>query len=443
MIRTVVLVVLLSFVFSPAWSVSGYYDTVDNSSPQAMRDSLHEIIDDHTRFPYTSSNTDTWDVLEIADENQDNSNNIITIYRNTTYMKLHGGNNFYNREHTWPKSYGFPDNGPSLNYPYTDMHHLFLSDIDYNFNRSNKPYDQCSPVCLGHPTQPNNDRGGVDGAYPGDSNWTEGDFTDGKWETWKGRRGDVARAMMYMDVRYAGGTHGITGSSEPDLILTDDRNLMKQSNTGENEAVGYMGLLSVLLQWHKEDPVDLIETRHHETVASFQGNRNPFIDHPEWAGCVFENTCHTFRINAGLNDAWYNPETDGQGFFITVFPELGAVSLAWFTYDTALPPEGAPANLGDPGHRWITAVGPITGNQAVLNIDITSGGIFDAQSEVDHTEPPGADGTITLTFEDCNSALVAYDITSINRQGSVPIQRVANDNIELCEALNAGSQVTD
>ena len=443
MIRPVVLVALLSFVFSSVRADSEYYATVDKSTPQAMRDSLHQIIDDHTRFPYTSSTTDTWDVLEIADEDQDNSNNIITIYRNATYMKLHGGNDFYNREHTWPKSYGFPDNGVSLNYPYTDMHHLFLSDIDYNFNRSNKPYDQCGSVCLGYPTRPNNDRGGVDGAYPGDSNWTEGAYTDGRWETWKGRRGDVARAMMYMDVRYAGGTHGITGSSEPNLILTDDRNLMNQSVTGVNEAVGYMGLLSVLLQWHKEDPVDLIETRHHETVASFQGNRNPFIDHPEWAECVFESNCPKFHINAGLNDAWYNPGTDGQGFFITVFPDLGVISLAWFTYDTALPPDGAQANLGDPGHRWITALGPINGNQAVMNIDITSGGVFDTQSEVDHTEPTGADGTITLTFEDCNSGLVAYDIKSINRQGSVAIQRVANDNIALCEALNAESQATE
>ena len=65
----------------------GYYFRVDKSSQQAMRDSLHEIIDDHTRFPYTSTATDTWDVLEIADEDQDNSNNIITVYRNVSYVK--------------------------------------------------------------------------------------------------------------------------------------------------------------------------------------------------------------------------------------------------------------------------------------------------------------------------------------------------------------------
>jgi len=64
-----------------------------------------------------------------------------------------------------------------------------------------------------------------------------------------------------------------------------------------------------------------------------------------------------FVMNAGLNDAWYNPITDGQGFFITVFPDRGVVSLAWFTYDTALPADDATANLGSPGHRWLTALG--------------------------------------------------------------------------------------
>jgi endonuclease I len=414
----------------------GYYETVDLSSSQSLRQSLHEIIDDHLRYPYTSSQTDTWDVLEIADENPDATHEIITIYRNASFLKQNGGNDFYNREHTWPKSYGFPDNGPSLNYPYTDMHHLFLSDGDYNFDRSNKPFDSCDSGCLEKVTKANQGRGGAGGAYPGDSNWTDGEFTQGRWETWPGRRGDVARALLYMDVRYEGGTHGNTGYSEPDLILTDDRGLIDQSRTGFNEAVGYMGMLSVLLQWHIEDPVDSTEIQHHEAVASFQGNRNPFIDHPEWVACVFEEDCPGFQINAGLNDAWYNPVTDGQGFFITVFPDLGVVSLAWFTYDTELPAGDAQASLGDPGHRWITALGPIDGNRVAMKIEMTSGGLFDAPSEIGRTDPPGSDGTIVLTFENCGSATVEYDIPSISRKGTVPIQRVANDNVVLCEALS-------
>ena len=139
-----------------------------------------------------------------------------------------------------------------------------------------------------------------------------------------------------------------------------------------------------------------------------------------------------FQINAGLNDAWYNPATDGQGFFITVFPDVGVVVLAWFTYDTELPPEDATANLGDAGHRWLLAVGPFLNNEAVLDIEIASGGIFDTASEITRV----LDGSITLSFDDCITGTVEYNIPSIDRQGIVPIQRVAKDNIVLCEALN-------
>lgn len=138
-----------------------------------------------------------------------------------------------------------------------------------------------------------------------------------------------------------------------------------------------------------------------------------------------------FTMNAGLNDAWYNPVTDGQGFFISVFPEINKVNLAWFTYDTSLPPVDASADLGSPGHRWLTALGDVEGDTAVLDITIASGGLFDTTTEVEYTN----NGTITLSFSDCYSGIVEYDIPSIDRQGSVPIQRVTNDNAALCEAL--------
>jgi len=136
-------------------------------------------------------------------------------------------------------------------------------------------------------------------------------------------------------------------------------------------------------------------------------------------------------MNAGLNDAWYNPLTDGQGFFITVFADLGLVNLAWFTYDTTLPADEESANLGSPGHRWLTALGTYQGDTANLTIEVASGGVFDTSSDIQRT----TDGTITLTFTDCSSGLIEYNIPSIDRQGSVPIQRIANDNVALCEAL--------
>ena len=139
----------------------------------------------------------------------------------------------------------------------------------------------------------------------------------------------------------------------------------------------------------------------------------------------------SFAMNAGLNDAWYNPVTDGQGFFITVFPDRQQVFLSWFTFDTELPADDASASLGDPGHRWLTAFGNIEGNRSEMTISVTSGGIFDNNAVVESV----ADGTIILTFEDCATGLVEYDITSIDKQGSVPIQRIALDNQALCEAL--------
>ncbi len=139
-----------------------------------------------------------------------------------------------------------------------------------------------------------------------------------------------------------------------------------------------------------------------------------------------------FTINAGLNDAWYNPATDGQGFFINVFPDIGKVFLAWFTYDTERPPADVQATLGDPGHRWLTAFGDYSGNTAVLDIDLTQGGVFDT-AEPAPTRTPG--GTIVLEFSNCREGTISYDITSADRQGAVPIQPVALDNVALCESL--------
>lgn len=260
----------------------GYYDSVDTASATLLRNSLHDIIDDHQRYPYTSTATDTWDILDAADEDPSNSDNVIDIYLNASYSKASGGNSDYNREHSWPKSYGFPDNG-SDNYPYTDAHHLFVANDSYNSSRSDKPYGTCSSDCTEKATEYNN---GV-GSDADESNWTTGSHTDGTWETWSGRQGNVARALMYMDVRYEGGVHGDTGYDEPDLILTDDRELMDASQTDENESIAYMGLKSVLLEWHTNDPVDDAEILRNDIVYSYQGNRNPFVDHPEYVDIVF------------------------------------------------------------------------------------------------------------------------------------------------------------
>jgi len=156
------------------------------------------------------------------------------------------------------------------------------------------------------------------------------------------------------------------------------------------------------------------------------------------AGGVFllsdgEPVAEGFEINPGLNDAWYNPLTAGQGFLVTVFPETRRLFLAWFTYDAERPPADVPAILGDPGHRWLTAQGSYEGDTAVLDIQVSSGGVFD--SALPAVGPPVKDGTMVITWRDCETAQINYEIQSLGITGQIPIQRIVPDNVALCEAL--------
>jgi len=272
--------------------IGDYYAGVDKSSAAALRASLHEIIDDHLWYPYTAGTTDTWDILELADEDPNDSTRILAVYENETYPKQGGGNSFYNREHTWPRSIGLGDTQTDLNTAATDAHNLRLSKIDYNSDRGSKPFASCSPDlqpdCSERVTVFNDGVGGMGGGYPGDSNWTTSiDGDQGSWEVWEDRRGDIARTLFYMAIRYEGGSHGSTGFPEPDLVLTNDRNLI-QSATG---GTAYMGLLDVLQVWHAQDPVDNKELDRNDIVFGFQGNRNPFVDNPDWVDCIWGDVC--------------------------------------------------------------------------------------------------------------------------------------------------------
>ncbi len=150
-------------------------------------------------------------------------------------------------------------------------------------------------------------------------------------------------------------------------------------------------------------------------------------------GYAFTNETD-FIINTGLNDAWFNPATNGQGFLIMVFPEIKLMFLAWFTYDTERPPEDATAFLGEPGHRWLTAQGPYDGDTANLTIFMTEGGVFDSAEPAVSTDAAGV-GTMTLEFADCTEGLVNYEFASPDISGQIPIQRIVLDNVPFCESL--------
>ncbi|UNK42595.1 endonuclease [Luteimonas sp. S4-F44] len=285
-----------SVAFTVASSSTGggdYYARVNTSSAAQLRCSLHATIRGHTSYPYSGSGTSTWTILEIADEDPNDPGRILDAYRNRSYTKVSGragtGSGLtYNREHTWPKSLGFPsatgDKGlPHA--PHTDAHMLYLTDTDHNAARGNKPFADCGTQanCSERATEANHGVGGGTGTFPGNSNWTD----NAGFQVWRHRKGDMARAVLYMAIRYEGGTHPSTGQSEPDLELTDDRSRI----VGTSASPAYMGLLSTLLAWHQADPPDAAERARNEVVYSFQGNRNPFVDHPEWATrALFESS---------------------------------------------------------------------------------------------------------------------------------------------------------
>lgn len=137
-------------------------------------------------------------------------------------------------------------------------------------------------------------------------------------------------------------------------------------------------------------------------------------------------------INAGLNDAWMNPAQPGQGVFITVFPDLKKLFLAWFTYDAARPGPDTAAVIGEPGHRWLTALGPYAGNLAELSVEITRGGVFDA-TVPQPTQLGG--GQLRLEFPGCNRMILNYELQPPGLEGRSEMTRVVGDNLALCRQL--------
>ncbi len=290
--------VVVSFQTAP--NAGNYYASVDATNATTLRTTLFNRIKDHTCFFYSGAGTSVWTILEDADQSPTDNTKVLDVYKNEQYTKISdraGINNnpvtSYNREHTWPNSYGFNDvltqtvAAQVFPYcPYTDTHMLYASNVAYNSSRGNLRYDNCTG-CSELTTIVNNGTGGGSGVYPGNSNW----FSGTAFEVWNRKKGDMARAIMYMDIRYEGGTHGVTGISEPNLIITDDVSLIQTTPSGQIVTTGYMGRLSTLLAWHEQDPPDATDVARNEKIFGYQGNRNPFVDRPEWARCLYANQC--------------------------------------------------------------------------------------------------------------------------------------------------------
>lgn len=248
----------------------GYYDSAEGLQGEDLKAALHQIINNHKDYPYTSSSTDTWDILKESDRDPDNSDNVILIY---TGWSVEAGlpgeeydyGNGWSREHVWAKSHGFPDEWQDA---YRDAHHLRPCDISVNSSRGTKDFDDGGD--LHHEA-------------------TDCRSTSTTWEPRDAVKGDVARMMFYMATRYEGDASG-----DPDLELVD--------YTGTSTDTPFFGKLSTLIRWNEEDPVDDFERNRNEVVYSYQNNRNPFVDHPEFVNAIYDPQNTTNITDVGTNE---------------------------------------------------------------------------------------------------------------------------------------------
>ncbi|MGW8885810.1 endonuclease I family protein [Streptomyces sp. NPDC055749] len=226
---------------------STYYKNAIGKTGTSLKSSLHTIISPQTKISYDA----VWNALKATDQDPNNSGNVILLYSGLSRSKtLNGGDvGDWNREHVWAQSHGSfgTSSGPG-----TDLHHLRPADVQVNSIRGNKDFD--------------NGGSAVSGAA--------GSYTDSNsFEPRNADKGDVARMILYMAVRYEG-----------DDAWAD----LEPNDSVSNGSVPYHGRLSVLKQWNAQDPPSAFEEKRNQVIFdTYQKNRNPFIDHPEWVEAIW------------------------------------------------------------------------------------------------------------------------------------------------------------
>lgn len=207
--------------------LSSYYDNAEGLYGEDLVDSLNIII--NNGFNGVTYG-DVRYILDETDEDPNNPSNVILVYQGTSVSENWVPTTFWNREHVWPQSLlgEKADNG-TVNSA-SDLYNLMPSNPGENSSRSNSPY---SEMGLGY--EPRDEV-----------------------------KGDVARALFYMMIKY----------DYLDLVDTAP---------GLHE----MGYISELLQWHLDDPVDDFELNRLEVIYSYQSNRNPFVDYPHLVNLIW------------------------------------------------------------------------------------------------------------------------------------------------------------
>ncbi|MFT6947641.1 MAG: endonuclease I [Vicingaceae bacterium] len=273
-----IVTILICLTASPLFSQipTGYYNSASGLIGDTLKDVLNDIIDGHIEFTYTSSSLDTWDILKKADKDPANSNNVIGIYSAFSmdgpleYNRAQG----WSREHVWAKSRGNFGTSRGVG---TDLHNLHAEDVSTNSARNNRNFDTAT-------TQYIDGSGNYNGptlSSTSSSRWV--------WEPRDEMKGDVARVIFYMSVRYEG------ENGELDLELTDS--LLPSSSQ-----LPLHGSARTLYNWHLNDTVSIAERSRNDTIYKYQNNRNPFVDHPEYVRDIYGATYGPSTVSINENE---------------------------------------------------------------------------------------------------------------------------------------------
>jgi endonuclease I len=249
--------------------LTGYYEGITGTGA-TLKTNLHNLL--RTTHTMSYSYDALWTQIPYTDEDSTNTNNIIQIYTGWSIPKSYsgGGTSQWNREHTWSKSHGdFGETAPAG----TDLHHLRPCDATVNSAKGNKDFDEGGSAYID--ASPYTGYTGATGCFTNTNSWEPRDV----------EKGDIARMILYMAVRYEG-----TDTSY---------NLEMQDVTPTSGP--YYGKLSTLLKWHEQDPPDGWERRRNNRIHDRQGNRNPFVDHPEFVRMIWAPTIVSTVMNDSLS----------------------------------------------------------------------------------------------------------------------------------------------
>lgn len=295
--KTFLLPILLISSCFAAQVPAGYYNGTAGLSGYSLKSRLHDIISvKNVNWNYGDlvNYYNQTDLDKYYDHGPDNTTILLDMYSeipagadayeytSANLVSTSGTEGLgYNREHAVPQS-TFNSNYPM----YSDLHFVIPTDARINQLRNNYPYGIGNSTV--HYIFSNTSRI-ANSAIP---NYA---YTNRVYEPVDEFKGDIARMLLYFAVRYEEKLPSFNYSTNSNPAM--DRSAFD----GTAERAFDPAYISMLIQWHTQDPVSQRETDRNNAIYAIQKNRNPFIDHPQWVNSIWVQTSDAVVPQAPLN----------------------------------------------------------------------------------------------------------------------------------------------